>query len=187
MTIEHRRQCRNAMWNWGLIEQQQNDIHNASWAYALRKTAAYYERTDPIRSGHHPGAVPPSPHRRTGGGAAPHRPHHLSEGQQRPAEHPGGVCRPDRRFVLSQQKAPAAAVCRAGAYWGVSCWFGRCSFSLGVSQRWWQEAQLPPQPSPFQPPFLEIQTTARANRTTRITRVMIPRTVSMGKTSFLVM
>ena len=51
MTIEHRRQCRNAMWNWGLIEQQQNDIHNACWAYALRKTAAYYERTDPIRSG----------------------------------------------------------------------------------------------------------------------------------------
>lgn len=51
MTIEHRRQCRNAMWNWDLIEQQQNDIQNACWAYALRKTAAYYEGTDPIRSG----------------------------------------------------------------------------------------------------------------------------------------
>ena len=22
MTTEHRRQCRNALWNWGLIEQQ---------------------------------------------------------------------------------------------------------------------------------------------------------------------
>ena len=31
---------------------------------------------------------------------------------------------------------------------------------FGCSQPswWWQEAQLPPQPSPFQPPCLEIQT-----------------------------
>ena len=36
---------------------------------------------------------------------------------------------------------------------------------FGCSQPswWWQEAQLPPQPSPFQPPCLEIQTTASPN------------------------
>lgn len=45
---------------------------------------------------------------------------------------------------------------------GHSC--AQCFFS-GVSQCWWQEAQLPPQPSPFQPPCREIHTTASANRT----------------------
>ena len=38
-------------------------------------------------------------------------------------------------------------------------------------------AQLPLQPSPFQPPCLEIQTTASANSTANITSVMIPRSV----------
>lgn len=50
MTTEHRRQCRNALWNWELIERQP-DVQNACWAYAMQQTAAYYERTDPIRSG----------------------------------------------------------------------------------------------------------------------------------------
>ena len=37
----------------------------------------------------------------------------------------------------------------------------------GSSQWLWQEAQLPLQPSPFQPPCLEIQTTASANSTAK--------------------
>ena len=36
---------------------------------------------------------------------------------------------------------------------------------------------MPLQPSPFQPPCLEIQTTASANSTANITSVMIPRSV----------
>ena len=54
----------------------------------------------------------------------------------------------------------------------------------GFSQRLWQDAQLPPQPSPFQPPFLEIHTTASANRTASTSRVIIPRSVNILKTSF---
>ena len=54
----------------------------------------------------------------------------------------------------------------------------------GFSQRLWQDAQLPPQPSPFQPPCLEIHTTASANRTIRTISVMIPRSVSIFCTSF---
>ena len=52
---------------------------------------------------------------------------------------------------------------------------------FGCSQPswWWQEAQLPPQPSPFQPPCLEIHTTASANRMTRTISVMIPRSVNI--------
>ena len=38
---------------------------------------------------------------------------------------------------------------------------------------------MPPQPSPFQPPCLEIHTTARANRMTRTISVMIPRSVNI--------
>ena len=49
----------------------------------------------------------------------------------------------------------------------------------GFSQRLWQDAQLPPQPSPFQPPCLEIHTTASANRMTRTISVMIPRSVNI--------
>ena len=40
-----------------------------------------------------------------------------------------------------------------------------------------------PQPSPFQPPCLEIQTTARANSPASTRMVMIPRSVSIEKTS----
>ena len=58
----------------------------------------------------------------------------------------------------------------------------QCFFS-GVSQCWWQEEQLPPQPSPFQPPCREIHTTASANRTASTSKVMIPRTVIIKKTS----
>lgn len=50
MTSEHRRQCRNALWHWKLIERQ-TDPRNACWAQAMRQTAAYYERRDPIRAG----------------------------------------------------------------------------------------------------------------------------------------
>ena len=57
--------------------------------------------------------------------------------------------------------------------------FGSC-----FSQWLWQDAQLPPQPSPFQPPCLEIHTTASANRTIRTISVMIPRSVSIFCTSF---
>ena len=63
---------------------------------------------------------------------------------------------------------------------GHSC--AQCFFS-GVSQCWWQEAQLPPQPSPFQPPCREIHTTASANRTASTSKVMIPRTVIIKKAS----
>ena len=42
---------------------------------------------------------------------------------------------------------------------------------------------MPPQPSPFQPPCLEIQTTARANSPASTRMVMIPRSVSIEKTS----
>ena len=63
---------------------------------------------------------------------------------------------------------------------GHSC--AQCFFS-GVSQCWWQEEQLPPQPSPFQPPCREIHTTASANRTASTSKVMIPRTVIIKKTS----
>ena len=38
---------------------------------------------------------------------------------------------------------------------------------------------MPPQPSPFQPPCLEIHTTASANRMTRTISVMIPRSVNI--------
>ena len=55
----------------------------------------------------------------------------------------------------------------------------------GSSQWLWQEAQLPFQPSPFQPPCLEIQTTASANSTANITSVMIPRSVSIFIPRFL--
>ena len=61
---------------------------------------------------------------------------------------------------------------------GHSC--AQCFFS-GVSQCWWQEEQLPPQPSPFQPPCREIHTTASANRTASTSKVMIPRTVIIKK------
>ena len=101
----------------------------------------------------------------------------LSESQHRPAEHPGGLRRPGRPAVTGHSKAPA--LCRAGA--GGPAVF----LILGLSQRWWQEAQLPPQPSPFQPPFLEIQITARVNSTISTTRVTIPRTVNIETTSFL--
>lgn len=50
MTLEDRRQCRTALWNWGLIEHQTSP-EDACWAQAMRKTAAYYERRDPIRAG----------------------------------------------------------------------------------------------------------------------------------------
>ena len=63
---------------------------------------------------------------------------------------------------------------------GHSC--AQCFFS-GVSQCWWQEEQLPPQPSPFQPPCREIHTTASANRTASTSKVMIPRAVIIKKTS----
>ena len=56
---------------------------------------------------------------------------------------------------------------------------GQWDFFSGFSQCWWQEAQLPPQPSPFQPPCLEIHTTARANSPARTRIVMIPRIVSI--------
>jgi len=55
--------------------------------------------------------------------------------------------------------------------------FGYFFLVSGSSQWLWQEAQLPLQPSPFQPPCLEIQTTASANSTANITSVMIPRSV----------
>ena len=50
MTIEARQKCRAALWHWKLIERQ-TDPRNLSWAQALRRTAAYYERRDPIRAG----------------------------------------------------------------------------------------------------------------------------------------
>ena len=50
MTIEDRQKCRAALWHWKLIERQ-TDPRNLSWAQALRRTAAYYERRDPIRAG----------------------------------------------------------------------------------------------------------------------------------------
>lgn len=50
MTNEHRRQCRDALWHWQLIERQAGPEPQC-WAHALRQTAAYYERRDPIRAG----------------------------------------------------------------------------------------------------------------------------------------
>ena len=50
MTNEHRRRCRAALWHWQLIERQPSP-ENACWAQALRQTAAYYHRHDPIRAG----------------------------------------------------------------------------------------------------------------------------------------
>ena len=50
MTNEHRRQCRDALWNWQLIERHPTP-ENQCWAHALRKTAAYYQYQDPIRAG----------------------------------------------------------------------------------------------------------------------------------------
>ena len=64
---------------------------------------------------------------------------------------------------------------------GHSC--AQCFFS-GVSQCWWQEEQLPPQPSPFQPPCREIHTTASANRTASTSKVMIPRAVIIKRPLF---
>jgi hypothetical protein len=63
--------------------------------------------------------------------------------------------------------------------------FGYFFLASGSSQWLWQEAQLPLQPSPFQPPCLEIQTTASANSTANITSVMIPRSVSIFIPRFL--
>ncbi len=50
MTNEQRRQCRAALWHWQLIERQPGP-ETECWAHALRRTAAYYERRDPIRAG----------------------------------------------------------------------------------------------------------------------------------------
>ena len=50
MTSEHRRQCRAALWHWQLIERQPGP-ETECWAHALRQTAAYYERRDPIWAG----------------------------------------------------------------------------------------------------------------------------------------
>lgn len=50
MTTEDRRRCRAALWNWKIIERQ-NDPEHACWMEALYRTAAYYERRDPIRAG----------------------------------------------------------------------------------------------------------------------------------------
>ena len=109
-----------------------------------------------------------------GDGQAEHQLQHLSESSQRPSEHYRGLCCPLRRAVT--QKCPPA---RAAG--GHSC--AQCFFS-GVSQCWWQEAQLPPQPSPFQPPCLDTQTTASANRTASTSKVMIPRTVIIKRPLF---
>lgn len=50
MTREQRRRCRDALWHWQLLERHPTP-ENACWAMALRRTAAYYERQDPIRAG----------------------------------------------------------------------------------------------------------------------------------------
>ena len=98
MTNEHRRRCRAALWHWQLIERQPSP-ENACWAQALRQTAAYYHRHDPIRAG-----ILEQRYRRhlteeQVPGPAAHRPHHLPEGQHRPAEHPGRLRRPGRAAV----------------------------------------------------------------------------------------
>ena len=74
-----------------------------------------------------------------------------------------------------RKKSPGP--CRGGRPGGV--FIGQCLLGSGLSQRLWQEAQLPPQPSPFQPPCLEIQTTASAKAMISTIRVMIPRSVSI--------
>ncbi len=51
MTTEQRHQCRAALWHWQLLERQTTDPKAACWAAAARRTAAYYERRDPIRAG----------------------------------------------------------------------------------------------------------------------------------------
>ena len=50
-------------------------------------------------------------------------------------------------------------------------------YELALLEKYGDKAKLPLQPSPFQPPCLEIQTTASANSTANITSVMIPRSV----------
>ena len=86
---------------------------------------------------------------------------------------------------LFHENAPIPVVRNRGIYQSRRGCFKRYGFlRSGFSQRLWQDAQLPPQPSPFQPPFLEIHTTASANRTASTSRVIIPRSVNILKTSF---
>ena len=50
ITNEPRRRCRAPHVAWPRVERQPRP-ENACWAQALRQTAAYYHRHDPIRAG----------------------------------------------------------------------------------------------------------------------------------------
>ncbi len=50
MTTEQRRQARDALWHWELLERAA-DGESGLWLHAIRRTAAYYEGLDPIRAG----------------------------------------------------------------------------------------------------------------------------------------
>ena len=172
MTAEQRRKTREALQNYG-TRQWARSPANWGWARAIQQTQEYYRTADPIRAGLL-------------------QLRYLERRKEEDVLERLCIGRTTYQkaqldllstvAVLPPATVPLDAKCPRTAIRG-HC--SQCVFFSGVSQCWWQEAQLPPQPSPFQPPRLEIQTTARANSPASTRMVMIPRSVSIEKPLFL--
>lgn len=170
MTAEQRRKTREALQNYG-TRQWARSPANWGWARAIQQTQEYYRTADPVRAGLL-------------------QLRYLERRKEEDVLERLCIGRTTYQkaqldllstvAVLPPATVPCDAKCPRTAIRG-HC--SQCVFFSGVSQCWWQEAQLPPQPSPFQPPCLEIQTTARANNPASTRMVMIPRSVSIEKTS----
>ena len=155
MTQQQRRATRSALARYGQRGYRQT-FEGRGWSLAIEQALRYYDQTDPIRA----------------------RLLRMRYFEHRSIE---DVMEQLNLSYSTYQKAHSDLLSTIAVYAAHNQVFW-LDFGCSQPSWWWQEAQLPPQPSPFQPPCLEIQTTASPNRMARTRTVIIPRIV-IKKTS----